>query len=378
VKAGFPLHEDRIPMNAANLAPAPRSVVERTLEVMWSVDGDVSFQNRGRWESLLEETREGLARQVGASADEVALVRNTSEANNIVIGGLPLGQGDEVVVFDQNHPTNAVAWDVRAARYGFRVRRISAPEDPLDPGEVAAHFIGALGPETRVLAFSDISNVSGLRLPVAEICRACRERGVHAHVDGAQSLGSVALDLTALGCDSYASSAHKWYMGPKEAGLLFIRREKVEEIWPGVVGVGWGSVAKTSAEGARKFETLGQRNDATLVALGAAVEFHEAIGPERIEARVLELAGWLRADLAEIAGLKVVTPSHADLHHGVVVSRIEGVDEREVFESLYRDFGVAGAATGGLRLCPHIYNTRSDLDRAVEGVGALVGRLARG
>ncbi len=365
-------------MNAANLAPAPRSVVERTLEVMWSVDGDVSFQNRGRWESLLEETRAALARQVGASADEVALVRNTSEANNIVIGGLPLGPGDEVVVFDQNHPTNAVAWDVRAARFGFRVRRISAPEETSAPGAVAAHFIGALGPETRVLAFSDISNVSGLRLPVAEICRACRERGVHAHVDGAQSLGSVALDLTALGCDSYASSAHKWYMGPKEAGVLFVRREKVEEIWPGVVGVGWGSAAETSARGARKFETLGQRNDATLVALGAAVEFHEAIGPERIEARVLELSGWLRAGLVEIPGLEVVTPSHAELHHGVVVSRIEGVEEREVFESLYRDFGVAGASTGGLRLCPHIYNTRSDLDRAVEGVEALVGRLARG
>ena len=378
VKASFPLHEGRIPMNAANLAPAPRPVVERVLEVMWDIEGDVSFQNRGDYEDRLGATRNKVARILGASPEELALVRNTSEGNNIIVGGLPLGPGDEVVVFDENHPTNAVAWDVRAARFGFTVRRVGVPEGATDPAEVRDRFLEAIAPNTRVLAFSDISNVSGLRLPVREICRACRERGIHSHVDGAQSFGAVQVDLHDLGCDSYATSAHKWFCGPKEVGVLYVRSEKIDEVWPGMVGVGWGSEAQTSARGARKFETLGQRNDALLVGMGAAADFHEAIGGERIEARIMELVAALRAGLSEIAGLHFVTPAPPALHAGVVVARVEGVDERQVFEELYREHGVAGAPTGGFRLCPHIYNVRADVERAVEGVAASVERHRHG
>jgi isopenicillin-N epimerase len=334
VKAGFPLHEGRIPMNAANLAPAHRSVIERVIEVGWAVDGDVSFQNRAIYEGLLEGTREKLAGLLGASPDEIALVRNTSEGNNVIVGGLPLGPGDEVVIFDENHPTNAVAWDVRAARFGFTVRRVGVPESPGDADEIRDHFLAALSPATRVLAFSDISNVSGVRMPVRDLCRACRERGIHSHVDGAQSFGSVQVALHDLGCDSYASSTHKWFMGPKEAGVLYVRAERTGDIWPGMVGVGWGSGAETTARGARKFETLGQRNDATLVGVGAAADFHDEIGSDRIEARVLELAAWLREGLSTIPGVDFLTPSQPELRAGVVVARIEGVDARSVFEEL--------------------------------------------
>lgn len=378
VKAAFPLAEGRTPMNAANLAPAPRTVVERVLEVMWSVEGDVSFQNRGGFEALLEETREKVARILGASSDEIALVRNTSEGNNIIVGGLPLGPGDEVVIFDQNHPTNAVAWDVRAARFGFTVRRVGAPERATDPAQVRDHFLSALSSTTRVFAFSDISNVSGIRLPVREICRACRERGIHTHVDGAQSFGAVQVDLHDRGCDSYATSAHKWFNGPKEVGVLYVRAERIPEIWPGMVGVGWGSGVETSARGARKFEILGQRNDALLVGLGAAADFHDAIGGERIEARVLELAGWLREGLGAIPGVEFVTPGPRELHAGVLVARVEGVEGRRLFEALYADRGIAGAPTGGLRLCPHIYNLRADVERAADAVAELVEELRMG
>lgn len=377
VKASFPLEEGRTPMNAANLAPAPRPVVERVVEVMWAIEGDVSFQNRGDYEAFLEETREKLAAILGASAEEIALVRNTSEGNNTVVAGLPLGPGDEVVIFDENHPTNAVAWDVRAARFGFDVRRVGVPDGAVDPAALRDHFVGALSPNTRVLAFSDISNVSGIRLPVREICRACRERGIHAHVDGAQSFGAVQVDLHALGCDSYATSAHKWFVGPKEVGVLYVRRERIPEIWPLGVGVGWGSGPEPDARGARKFETLGQRNDALLVGLGAAADFHDSIGSERIEARVLELADRLRTGLAGIPGMQIVTPEPRELHAGVLVAQVDGVEGRRVFEELHREHGVAGAPTGGLRLCPHVYNLREDVDRAVEGVAEVVARLRR-
>jgi isopenicillin-N epimerase len=374
VKRHFPLREGRVPMNTANLAPAPRSVIERVVEVTYDVDGDVSFQNRGPLGEKVEAVRARIAADLRADPDELALLRNTSEANNVVVSGLPLGTGDEVLVYDQNHPTNAVAWDVRAARAGFRVRRVGVPTDPGSPDDLRDAFVDALGPETRVVALTDISNVTGIRLPVEEICRACRERGIHAHVDGAQSFGAVQVDLHRLGCDTYTSSAHKWYMGPKEAGILYVRQDRIDGIWPLIVGVGWGSEVGTSARGARKFETLGQRNDATLVALGAAAEFREAIGPERIEARVMELAAYLKEGLAGVPGIRFVTPRSPEMSAGVVITRPEGMEGRRLFEAIYEEYGIAGAATGGFRLCPHIFNTRADVERAVEGVGALIGR----
>lgn len=374
VKRHFPLREGQVPMNTANLAPAPRSVIERVVEVTYDVDGDVSFQNRAPLGDAVEGVRSRIAADLGADPDELALVRNTSEANNVVVSGLPLGPGHEVLVYDQNHPTNAVAWDVRAARAGFRVRRIAVPADPGSPADLRDAFLEALGPDTRVVALTDISNVTGIRLPVEEICQACRERGIHTHVDGAQSFGAVQVDLHRLGCDTYTSSSHKWYMGPKEAGILYVREDRIAELWPLIVGVGWGSAAETSARGARKFETLGQRNDATLVALDAAAEFRAAIGPERIEARVVELAGHLKEGLAAIPGIRFVTPRSPEMSAGVVITQPEGMEGRRLFEAIYQEYGIAGAATGGFRLCTHVFNTRADVERAVEGVEALMRR----
>ena len=113
---------------------------------------------------------------------------------------------------------------------------------------------------------------TGMRLPAAALCRLARERGAYVHVDGAQTWGAFVMDLRAMDCDSYSASAHKWLCGPLEAGILYLRAERIAGIWPGVVGVGWGRNVQTNAAGARKFETLGQRNDATIAALGAALE----------------------------------------------------------------------------------------------------------
>src|SRR5690606_19499164 len=122
-----------------------------------------------------------------------------SEANNIIVGGLALGPGEEVIVFDQNHQTNNVAWTVRAARYGFAVRVISLEGQPSTSREILETFLGAIGPATRVITFSDLSNSSGIQLPTRDICHAARERGIYVHVDGAQTLGAVVRDLHDLG-----------------------------------------------------------------------------------------------------------------------------------------------------------------------------------
>ncbi len=370
VRRQFAFRETRVPMNAANLCPSPRVVAEQVTELTHAIDVDCSFQNRAQFDKLLETSRQKVAEHLGVTADEIALVRNTSEANNTINNGLALKAGDEVVVWDQNHPTNNVAWDVRAARFGLRVQRVSTPAHPTDAGQLVQAFEVAFGPRTRVLALTHVSNVSGLRLPVRELCEAAHRRGIYVHVDGAQTWGALHVNLRQLGCDSYAASAHKWLMGPKEVGLLYVRKDRIAEIWPNVVAPGWGSNIEPAVRGARKFESLGQRDDAALAAIATVVEFHFVIGPARIEARVYELAGALKAGLKD-AGAELLTPLDPTLSAGVCVLRVPSGKGAAVYNKLYEEHGIAGAPTGGLRLCPHVYNTREHVERAVRGVKAL-------
>ena len=376
VKAQFIVRDGFIMMNAANLCPAPRTVVDAVASAMRDEDADVSFQNREKYTRMWTDVRTRLARYIGAADDEVAIVRNTSEANNIVVGGVPLKAGDDVLLFDENHPTNNVAWDVRAARYGFTVRKVKIEPGTADAGAIVDAFRKALLPNTRVLSITDVSSSTGVRLPSAELCAIARERGIWAHVDGAQTLGALRRDMRALGCDSYSASSHKWFMGPKEAGVLFVRKERCAELWPGVVGVGWGSAATTQVSGARKFETLGQRNDATAAGLAAALDFHERVGAARIEERVHEVTTALYEGLRGLRGAQMVTPARRDLRAGVCIVRFEGRETRPLHDALYREYQIATAPTGGLRFSPHVYNTMQDVERALMAVRAVVGRSA--
>jgi selenocysteine lyase/cysteine desulfurase len=376
VKEQFTIKPNLILLNAANLCPSPHMVREAVFRYTDDLDGDVSFQNRAKFDALREEARRKLAAFLGVTDDEIAIVRNTSEANNFIVGGLNLKPGDEVVVFDQNHPTNNVAWDVRAARHAFTVKRVRLKPAPSGVEEILDNFSAAITARTRVLSVTDLSNTTGVKLPTAELCRRARERGIHAHVDGAQTFGALSMNLRRMGCDSYSSSAHKWLMGPKEAGLLYVRQERIADIWPGVVGVGWGDKVETAMRGARKFETLGQRDDACVTAMGTAVDFHNLIGPARIEARVRELTSALKEGVSKIPGARLVTSRNPELSAGVCVVAFEGKDNRKIYEALHAGHGVAGAPTGGVRFSPHIYNTMAEMERTVAALAQVVKEMA--
>jgi selenocysteine lyase/cysteine desulfurase len=375
VKEQFPIRPNFIMLNAANLCPSPHMVRESVFRLTDDLDGDVSFHNRAKFDALREEAGRKLAALMSASEDELAIVRNTSEANNIIVNGLELKAGDEVVIFDQNHPTNNIAWDVRAARLGFTVKRVSLRNPPESVEEIIKTFQRALSNKTRVLSLTDVSNTTGVRLPSKELCQMARERGIYTHVDGAQTFGSLAVNLHELGCDSYSGSAHKWFVGPKEAGLLYIRRERVANIWPSVVGVGWGDKVETSLKGARKFETLGQRDDAAVSAMGTTVDFHNLIAPARIEARIRELATALKEGCARIPGARLLTSIRPELSAGVCIVTFEGKDNRKIYEALYAKHRIAAAPTGGVRFCPHIYNTMEEIERTVSAVGQVIKEI---
>jgi len=371
VRAQFSFSEKKVPMNAANLCPSSRAVAERVSELTADIDRDCSFNNRAKFRGLREASREKVAKQLGVSADEIALVRNTSEANNTINNGLSLEEGDEVLLWDQNHPTNNVAWDVRAARFGLTIKRVSTPKHPKSSQELIDTFISALSEKTKVLSITHVSNVSGIHLPAKQIVEAAHAKGVYVHVDGAQSWGALDVNLRDIGCDSYSASAHKWFMGPKEAGVLYVKASNIPRIWPNIVAPGWGDDVDPDPTGARKFESLGQRDDACLAAIGTTVDFHNAIGAAQVEARMTELATALKAGLVD-AGFTLVTPEDPKLSGGVCIIEVERSKSREALNRLYEEHGIAGAGTGGLRLCPHVYNTMEHVERAVSGVKAIL------
>lgn len=372
VREQFVIHPERIMLNAANLCPSPHMVREAVTRFTDDLDGDVSFQNRSKYSALREQSREKVAAFVGASADEIALVRNTSEANNIIASGLELTEGDEVLLFDQNHPTNNISWEVSAARIGFKVLRFGLNSPPQSAEEIFSTLQGAISDKTKVLAFSELSNTTGVRLPSKEICTFARQRGIYTHIDGAQTFGALVINLHEKGCDSYAASSHKWLMGPKETGILYVREDCIDKVWASDVGVGWGNDVETSAKGARKFETLGQRDDAALSAIGTTIDFLNLLGSDRIELRVHELASILKQGVSKIPGAQLKTSVDTSLSGGVCVMEFEGKDNGKIYEQLYKEYGIAGAPTGGVRLCPHIYNTMDEIERTIEALAKLV------
>ena len=367
VREQFAFREDKVPMNAANLCPSPRAVAERVADLTRDIDVDCSFNNRQKFKGILDQAREKVAAQLGVTADEIALVRNTSEANNTVNNGLSLDRGDEIVLWEQNHPTNNVAWKVRAARFGISVKSVAVPSNPTSSGELIDPFQKALTSRTKVLSVTHASNLSGIRLPVRELAEMAHRRGIYFHVDGAQTWGALDINLREMGCDSYTASAHKWFCGPKEVGLLYVKRERIPRIWANIVAPGWGDDADPDVKGARKFESFGQRDDAALSAIATTADFHNMVQPARVEARVLELAAALKGGLRR-AGAKLVTPEKQAFSAGVCIIEMPAGNRQKLLNAMYDEHGIAGSTAGGLRLCPHIYNTMEHVKRAIEGV----------
>jgi selenocysteine lyase/cysteine desulfurase len=370
VKEHFPIRKGLIMMNAANLCPSPFVVQQLVFKYTQDIDSDPSFPNRIKFDDIKEEARAAVARYLGADPDEIAITRNTSEGNNTVMSGLSFRKGDEIVIWDENHPTANVAWDVRAQRFGFTVKKVKTPPRPGNAAELLEAFRTALTEQTRVLAFSHLSNLTGVVLPAKGLCRMARERGILTLVDGAQTFGAFSLDLHDMGCDFYTGSAHKWLCGPREVGILYIRKDKIDELWPLMVGDGWEESVK---RGARKFETQGQRDDARVAALGKAVEFHNIIGKERIESRLRRLTAAMKNEIRKrISGAEIVTPLDPELSGGIVVfsvPELAAMDLGAVLESLYQKHNIGcNVFPWGIRLSPHIYNIMDEVDKVIDAV----------
>ncbi len=372
VKRQFPLSDDLIYLNAANVCPASRPVLDRHAEFMRDFQSNPSFQNRAKYEAMRERLRDKLATMLRVTSDEIAITRNTSEGTNIVVKGVDLKPGDEVLITDHNHPSNNDSWKVRAQREGFTVVSLPVRVPAASREELISQIEKAVTPRTRVIAVTHVTSTTGIMYPAREIAEIARQRGIWMHLDGAQSFAALDINLKEIGCDSYSASAHKWMMGPLEAGILFVRSDRVPSVWPSIVTAGWTDHLK----GARKLEVYGQRDDPRIVALESAVDFAQLIGTPAIESRMRYLATSLKEQLSQISGVRLKTNLQPELSGGVVKAEILRVPTKQAYDALWNQHRISIAMTPsgdsqGLRFSPHIYNSPQEIQRAVEAVKAL-------
>ncbi len=369
IRKQFPLREGLIYLNAANVCPASLPVLDRHQHFLRDFEADPSFQNRAKFGPLRERVRAVAAKFFGVTTEELAFTRNTSEATNTIVHGLQLKAGDEVVIVDDNHPSNNDSWKNHAKRVGFTIRAVPATQLIESPEKLAELVEGALGPKTKVLALTHVTSSTGVVYPVARLCRAAKEKGIWSHVDGAQSGGMMLVDLRRIGCDSYSTSSHKWLMGPLEAGVLFVSSGQQKNVWPSIVSVGYSEDGKG---GARFLEAYGQRDDARLAALEATFDFLNMIGMEQVEARVRQLTTHLMNKLSENPRVTLRTNRAPELSCGVVKADLPQVaDLRVLDQTLYKDHGMAFSVTPagpirGIRISPHVYNSLEQMDAVAE------------
>jgi selenocysteine lyase/cysteine desulfurase len=372
------LFEDKlIMMNNGTVGPMPRPVFNtfvRVARVQVSNPYDVYNFLPGR----REEVRAKTAAFIGATPEEVALTSNTTEGLNLVLGGLDFQAGDEILISNLEHPGLLGPLRLKEKRHGVVVKQVKLGLPPKSVDEIVQAFAAAITPRTKLIALSHTVFITGLISPLKELSRMAHEKGVMVLADSAHGAGMMRLNMKDMGIDFFATSPYKWLGTPAGIGLLFIRKEVQDKLWPTVVSSGWDTTT-----GARKYDPAGQRLDAMVYALGEAVDFQNRIGRERIERRIKALAARLKQGLAKIPGTKVNTPFDPYLSAGLTAFSLEGVAPgsivdyvREKYNLVVRTIGNRQAGTSGVRVSTPIFISTKEVDFFLEGVEHLAQHRA--
>lgn len=365
------LDPDLLYFNAANIAPTFRSVIDVQEKELRAFQANPSREYREKYPAAADRLRARLGKRLGVTAEEIALLRNCSEANTVAVLGLDLKPGDEIIVTDHNHQSTLDSWTLRARRDGLVVKVLPTPFAATSPQAVADDFARAAGPRTRAIFLSHVTNVTGLLYPVAAIAEVARKSGAWLHVDGAQTFGWMRLDLPALGVDSYSGSTHKWMMGPLEAGLLYVKRARQDRLSPTMLSHGYWLTDARNLETAQRYEILGQRDDPKLQAVDATLDRLDALGERWIETETRARAADMRRILARVPGARIVGSGDPALSGAIITVGFTGRDIPAMRASLWKDHRLATAQqiAGGetlIRFSPHVYNSREQMERVAE------------
>jgi len=362
----FLIPADEVYLNNGTVGSSPAPVLRaifdgyNTTEKMDQQDPeDYPIWGYASW----NEFRDPLAEFVGCHRDEIALLRNATEANSYIANGIDMKAGDEVLMTDQEHPGGEHPWNLKAKRYGIVVKKVTLPRPVKDAAQVLNLFNDSITPRTRIIFFSHITTFSGVVLPARELSTLARSKGILSAVDGAHVPGMMRLNVHELGCDLYSSSPHKWLQAPKGSGFLYVGEEAIDRLWNTIATEGWDDT-KLRAE---RFQRIGSSNVPALWGLRAAIKLANDIGLDRIEKRHRALADYMLAEMKKRGAESWTSPDPA-LRCAIVSVNVPPIQRMELEKWMWttHKIRIRGGDPHKLRLSTPYYLQKTDIDRFLE------------
>lgn len=363
VRQQFLIPEDEIYLNNGTVGSSPAPVLRAIFDAYSLTERmdqedpeDYPIWGYAAWNQF----RDPLAQFVGCKRDELALVRNATEANSYIANGIDLKAGDEVLMTDQEHPGGEQPWQLRAKRYGVVVKKVTLPKPVVNAAQVLNLFNDAITSRTRVIFFSHITTVTGVVLPAKELCALARSKNILSAVDGAHVTGMMQLKLSDLGCDMYSSSPHKWLQAPKGSGFLYVRDEVIDRVWNTIATEGWNEPELR----AERFQRIGSSNVPSLWGLMAALQFANEIGMDRIEKRHREQCDYILAEMIKRNAESWTSPDAA-LRCAIATVNVPPLPRMEMEKWLWTKYKIRirGGEPSKLRLSTPYYLQRKEIDR---------------
>jgi isopenicillin-N epimerase len=360
IQQAFTLDRTLINLNNGNSCPSPR-VVHDALKRYLDFSNQLPVYYRGQLEQNKETARRRLAAEFGCDKEELAITRNSSEALQIAQNGLDLKPGDEVLTTEQDYGRMLTTWDQRARREKIKVTQINFPV-PTTPDDLYGRFEKAITPQTKVLHFCHITNLTGQLFPVKRLSQLARQRGILTIVDGAHAFAHFPFKLADLECDYYGTSLHKWLLAPHNTGFLYVRRDRIAPTWPLTA-----APARRTTD-IRKFEEIGTISAAPFAAINEALAFHQAVGVDRKAARLRYLT--MRWVNTLKANPRIRIHSNLDHTYGLALVDVTGVKAVDVSRFLWDKYRIISNAITrddyqGIRVTPNIYTTLEEIDTFV-------------
>lgn len=363
------LAADRINLNCGSIGCTPLPVLRATIDHMLSAEEfrEGPYPWFGYDENThIRELRDKMSAFLRINRDELAILRNATEANNFICNGLDMKLGEEAILTDQEHPGCYGCWQQKEARFGVKIVTVKLPVPPSTDEEIVDIFERAITPRTKILVFSHITTATGVILPVKKICAMAQKHGLMTHVDGAHAVGQIPLDLKDLGCDFYASSPHKWLMSPKGTGFLYVREPLQRQLWVNVVSGSW----KDYDQKAYRFENLGTSNLSVMVGLVAALDFFDTVGADRIYARIHQNATRVHDIVASHPGMTFANASKDQYYGGLVsFSNSKGSLDPVAKECAARNIRIVGGGPR-MRCSTHIFTQQTDINTFADALAA--------
>lgn len=372
--AEFPQPEGLRYLNHAAVAPWPQRAA-RAVATFAEQNAHIGARDYPDWLKVEQRLRERLCRLVNApSTDDIALVKNTSEGLSFIAFGLDWRPGDQVVISDEEFPSNRVVWQA-LPRFGVEVVQVNLGGD--DP---EGDLLAACGPRTRLLSISSVQYASGLVLDLLRLGEGCETRGVLFCVDAIQHLGALPFDAQAARCAFVVADGHKWMLGPEGLGVFYCRSDLREQLT--LQEYGWHMLEHAGdylrqdwqpARSSRRFE-CGSPNMLACMALEASLSLLEDVGMEQVHQQLTTRMDQLQSGLIGLPGVTVHSPHDSGRRAGILNFTLRGWDQAKLFEALRQQQVVCAQRGAGIRLSPHFYTTGQVLDETIGLISQLAGR----